>query len=240
MILLVMILMSRGSERRTSCRSTLIPAYLSPRAIVDLVTGPARPRLVVINPASGPGPDARASYGRAVWAAQDAGARVLGYVPTSYGSRPVADVRADIDRYMSWYGVDGIFFDEASPSAAQLPYYDALSRGIHASGERLVVLNPGVVPAGGYFDIADVVVTFEGPYAGYARAVARMPDWVRRQPPERVAHLVYGASREQALSAIKHPGPVGYMYVTSGSLPDPWRTVPSYLHEEERVLGACP
>jgi hypothetical protein len=38
-----------------------------------------------------------------------------------------------------------------------------------------VVLNPGVVPARGYFDLADIVVTFEGPVDGYAGAVRRMP-----------------------------------------------------------------
>jgi hypothetical protein len=66
-----------------------------------------------------------------------------------------------------------------------------------------------------------------------------MPDWVRRQPPGRVAHLVYDASRPQALAAIDNPGEAGYVYVTSGSLPDPWRTLPQYLDEQEEALRAC-
>jgi hypothetical protein len=238
-ILVVMILTSRGADRRPSCRSTLIPAYLSPSAIVGLATGPARPRLVVVNPANGPGPDAHASYGRAVWAAQDAGARVLGYVPTGYGQRPASAVAADIERYVSWYGVDGIFLDEVSPSAVVLPYYATLSQGVRSSDGRMVVLNPGRVPAPGYFDIADVVVTYEGSYADYGAAVKHMPAWVRREPPERVAHLVYGASRDEALTAVRNPGSAGFVYVTSGSLPDPWRTLPSYLREEEETLEAC-
>jgi hypothetical protein len=238
-ILLVVLLLTRTSERRSSCRSALIPAYLSPHAIVDLASGPVRPRLVVINPANGPGQDARASYSRAVWAAQDARARVLGYVPTTYGKRPAADVVADIRRYASWYGVDGIFLDEAAPGAADLPYYDALSRDVRAAGLRLVVLNPGVVPDPAYFDIADVVVTYEGAYADYAAAMDRMPAWVRRQPPDRVAHLVYGASRDEALAVVGNPAGAGYVYATSGSLPDPWQSLPSYLHEEEEAIAAC-
>ena len=50
---------------------------------------------------------------------------MLGYVPTGYGARPLADVLADVRRYLAWYGVDGIFFDEASSDAALLPYYRA-------------------------------------------------------------------------------------------------------------------
>jgi hypothetical protein len=238
-VLLVALLLNRGSERKPSCRSALIPAYLPPHALVDLATGPVRPRVVVINPANGPGQDAHAPYGRAVWAAQDAGARVLGYVPTTYGQRPLRDVEADIDRYDTWYGVDGIFLDEVAHTAAELPYYDALSRHIRASRGRFVVLNPGMVPAPGYFDLADVVVTYEGTYADYAGALERMPAWVARQPAQRMAHLVYGASREQALSAVTNPARVGFVYATSGSLPDPWRALPSYLHEEEEALASC-
>jgi hypothetical protein len=238
-ILLVALLMNRGSDRRPSCRSALIPAYLPPHAIVDLATGPVRPRLVVINPANGPGREADAAYGRAVWAAQDAGARVLGYVPTTYAARPARDIEADVDRYAKWYGVDGIFLDEVSHTAAELPYYEALSRHVRSSRGRFVVINPGVVPDPGYFDVADVVVTYEGTYTDYAAALERMPGWVQRQRPERVAHLVYGASREQALTAVTNPARVGYVYATSGSLPDPWRTIPSYLHEEEEALAAC-
>jgi hypothetical protein len=238
-ILLVTLLTSRGADRRPACRSTLIPAYVPPHAIVELVRASARPRLLVINPADGPGADALPAYRSAVRAAQSAGARVLGYVPTTYGERPVADVVADIDRYTSWYRVDGIFLDEASHDVARLAYYAGLRRHIRAAADRLVVVNPGVVPAPGYFDVADVVVTFEGPYADYGAAMKTMPDWVRGKPPQRVAHLVYGASRRQAIDAVRNPQDAGYVYVTSGSMPDPWRTVPSYLDEEEHVLEAC-
>jgi hypothetical protein len=238
-ILLLLLLTSRGSDRRPSCRSTLIPAYLTPSAIVDAVEGASRPRLIVVNPESGPGANEHPEYRGAVRTAQRGGARVLGYVPTNYGSRPVADVMTDVDRYMSWYGVNGIFLDEASHVPALLPYYATLSRHIRGSGRRLVVLNPGVVPAPGYFHLADVVVTFEGPYDRYAAAVERMQEWVGAQPPSHVAHLVYDASREQALSAVRNLDGAGYLYVTSGSLPDPWRALPAYLHEEEEALEAC-
>ena len=238
-ILIVILLTTRGAERRATCRTTLIPAYVPPHALVELVRASSRPRLVVINPASGPGAEASPAYRAAVRDAQRAGARVLGYVHTTYGERPAADVIADIDRYTSWYGVDGIFLDEASHDTARLAYYDALARHVRAGAHRLVVVNPGVVPAREYFDVADVVVTFEGPYSSYEPAMDAMPDWVGDMPSDRVAHLVYDATRQQAMAAVHHPHKAGYVYATSGSLPDPWRTVPSYLREEEHALEMC-
>ncbi len=239
-ILLVILLTTRAAERRPTCRTTLIPAYVPPHALVELVRASSRPRLLVINPASGPGAGPAAGYREAVHTAQRTGARVLGYVHTTYGMRPAAGVMADIDRYTSWYGVDGIFLDEASTSVDRLGYYAALGRHVRAGGaRRVVVLNPGVVPAREYFDLADVIVTFEGPYAAYGAAMDAMPDWVREEPPRRVAHLVYDASRRQAMAIVSHPEQAGYVYATSGSMPDPWRIVPSYLHEEEHALEAC-
>jgi hypothetical protein len=239
-VVLVLLLTSRGgTDRHPACRNTLIPAYVLPPAIVDAVQGPVRARLIVVNPHNGPGAEEHSQYREAVRAAQRAGARVLGYVPTSYGARPAADVEADVARYASWYGLDDIFLDEASSDAAQLPYYTALARRIRSDAKHVVVLNPGAVPAPGYFDIADVVVTFEGPYSAYASALDRMPEWVRREPAERIAHLVYGASRGQALNAVRASDGAGYLYLTSGSPPDPWRTLPSYLREEEQELAAC-
>jgi hypothetical protein len=237
-VVLVLLLTGRGSDRRAGCRSALIPAYLPPGAVADLVRSSKRPRMVIINPNNGPGLQEHASYRRAVREVRAAGTRVLGYVATGYGTRPLADALVEVDRYRSWYGVDGIFLDEAASGAAELPYYRALARHVREGAGKTVVLNPGVVPARGYFDVADVVVTFEGTPAGYASAVRAMPDWLRDLRPDRVAHLVYGATRVQALAAVRGAA-AGYVYATSGVMPNPWRTLPPYLHEEEEVLASC-
>jgi hypothetical protein len=218
---------SRGADRRVPCASSLLPAYLQPEEIERLARRSTLPELLVINPASGPGQAPRAEYRRAVAAARSGGARVLGYVPTGWASRPRAAVEGDIDRYRSWYGLDAVFLDEAAASESALPYYRALRERA-----RFVVLNPGVIPARGYFDVADVVVTFEGPYAAYG---ARERDPL----PERSAHLVYATSREQALRALEGREP-RYAYFTSGALPHPWGSVPDYLAGELAALGGCP
>lgn len=221
-----------ADETSSECRRPLIPAYLEPEGFAR---GAGSERLMIVNPASGPGAAAQASYRRAVAAAQRAGARVLGYVATGYAARDPAEVRRDIDRYASWYGVDGIFLDEASSRPEDVPYYRALAR--HVRGQ--VVLNPGVVPALEYFDLADVVVTYEGAFADYAAALHRAPAWLADVPRERIAHLIHGASREQALAAVDRNARAGYLYATDGAMPHPWGALPAYLDEEEAALTEC-
>ena len=76
-----------------------------------------------------------------------------------------------------------------------------------------------------------VVVTFEGPLADYRPGAEDVP--------ERAAHLVYGASREQALHVLSAPPSARYVYVTSGTLPHPWGGVPDYFGQELAALGGC-
>jgi hypothetical protein len=77
----------------------------------------------VINPGSGPGPDALpdANYTREIpkLASYD-NVRLLGYVPTTWAKRNMSAVRRDIQTYAEWptnssnskLAVRGIFFDE--------------------------------------------------------------------------------------------------------------------------------
>jgi hypothetical protein len=229
----------RGTGDDPGCRSALIPAYLPPDGIARIAERPVRDRVVVVNPDSGPGAVLRPAYRAAVAAEQRTGTRVLGYVHTGWGARDPAAVRADVVRYRSWYGVDGIFFDETAHDAAQLPYYAALARAARADGLAVVALNPGTVPARQYVDLADIVVTFEGPASTYEDATRSMPGWTREVPRRKIAHLLYDATRAQALDAVTK-GSAGYVYATSASLPDPWSTLPPYLDELEARLAGCP
>jgi hypothetical protein len=231
-VLAVAVLVGHRGHGGRECRALLIPAYVPANAVLELARA-VRPRLIVINPASGPGTAGQDAYRRAVKGAQRAGVSVLGYVSTGYGARSPADVEADIDRYAAWYGTDGVFLDEAPATDDALPHYRALAEHARAAGGRLVVLNPGIVPAPGYFDIADVVVTFEGPYLQYVEAQGQAPAWVRALPPDRIAMLVYGATRAQADAVVSGSDHAGYVYATSGALPHPWGTVPADLAEDD-------
>lgn len=239
-IVAITVLIELG-DRAPVCRVALIPAYVPPAELTALTEDPPGRRVVIVNPASGSGgaPDPR--YQDAVRRLTRSGVSVLGYVPTGYGQRPPIEAKADVDRYRDWYGVTGIFLDEASPHERDLARYRDLAGYARAQTGRPVVLNPGVMPAAGYFDIADVVVTFEGTYVEYRAALDRGMREAAGIDPRKRGVLVYAANRTQALDAIDRTTEVGFMYVTSGTAPNPWRTLPRYFAEaEEAIVTSTP
>ncbi|KAB8237078.1 Spherulation-specific family 4 [Aspergillus alliaceus] len=136
---------------------------------------------VVINPGSGPGPNALpdANYTREIpkLASYD-NVRLLGYVPTTWAKRNISAVRRDIETYAAWptnssnpkLAVRGIFFDE-TPQQYDV---DALSflqdltsfvKGLSGLGpDNFVVHNPGAIPDSRYMSSADSTVVFEAAY----------------------------------------------------------------------------
>lgn len=216
-----------------ACSPTLVPAYAGPQEVRALARRDTPPALLIINPDSGVGAHRQTDYADAVRRARQAGSQVIGYVATAYGRRDAAAVAAEAERYRRWYGVDGVFLDETSHHQSDLPHYRALSDRLRSWAHPLV-LNPGVVPARGYFALADVVVTFEGPFSAYGEALARQPAWVRDRPSASIAHLVYAASLEQARAAAALHPHAGYVYLTPGVLPDPWGSVAGYAPASRR------
>ncbi|WP_051324584.1 spherulation-specific family 4 protein [Candidatus Solirubrobacter pratensis] len=219
------ILLVSGGRADQEHHRALIPAYLPPAGIERLAAHRGNGSVLIVNPASGPGAAPDPAYARAVRAAQSAGWKVIGYVPTGYGARPAADVEADAERYAAWYHVDGIFLDEAAHTREHLAYY----RSLRAHIPGLLAINPGVPPDRGYEAAADVIVTYEGSLAD-ARARLRPPSWL---PADRAAYLVHGAPEREA-RALVEAHRAGYLYVTSGTLPDPWSALPRYLDAELR------
>ena len=155
----------------------LVPLYTYP---ADVDANPAYTKLidlkrahetvpvwVIVNPASGPGEKADANYTTAIDRLTGAGCVVIGYVTTGYGKRAAADVKKDVDRWLTLYPrVKGIFFDEMTyedtDSAAK--HQSALSEYAHAAGCWPTVGNPGADTPTRYFaaNAADVIVVHEG------------------------------------------------------------------------------
>lgn len=155
----------------------LVPLYVYP---AEIHTNPVYNRLidlrrryemvplwVIVNPASGPGQQVDANYTKAIDRLLGAGCVVLGYVTTSYGKRPVADVRKDMDQWLSLYPrTQGIFFDEMiyEDTATAARHQAALRQYAHDIGYWPTVANPGADTPGRYFaaHAADVIVVHEG------------------------------------------------------------------------------
>jgi hypothetical protein len=232
-----------GVRRRHAGPGLVVPAYFHPAVAPEwweALAGTAAGyiRVVVVNVAGGPGEVPDPSFAAAVARLRAAGVRTAGYVDTAYGARRHADVLADLRRFRDWYRVDGVFLDQVSASAGDLPHYRGISAAARACGADPVVLNPGVHPAAGYAELGDLLVTFEGAWPAYRRLT--VPAWARRRPAREFAHLVYGTPSRQLMPALRladerHAGGV---YVTDLAGANPWRGLPSYLPRVTAALRA--
>lgn len=225
-----------------------VPAYVFPgqRALVTLETMSPAPGIVILNPDNGDAPFS------AAWQAQAdklraRGITVLGYVHTDYATRPIGQVEASIGNYFQSAAgpphVSGIFLDNMSNSCSTESYYASLySYILQIDPAAFVAANPGA-PLNICFlrpgsTVADTFVTFEhdaesyiSDYQGNVIAHNGTLSSGAKYPATRFWHLIYGADRSQltriiALASARH---VGYVYVTDGSLPNPWDSVPSYI-----------
>jgi hypothetical protein len=81
-----------------------------------------------MNPRNGPETEANNNYVSAVTELRRSKGKVIGYVYTSYAKRAADVVRQDIDRYFSFYEIDGIFFDVMTndSEAQHVAYYRSL------------------------------------------------------------------------------------------------------------------
>ena len=123
---------------------------------------PSVPLLAVVNPGNGPGRSKDPSYASGIRSLQAAGISVIGYVHTSWASRPLAEVGADVASYLAWYpSLDGIFIDEMQGVAGSEAYYASLAASIRDAGFRLTVGNPGTDIARSYEGIFNVLVVWE-------------------------------------------------------------------------------
>jgi len=238
---LVLVLACCGSDGSVatvhSCLRLGVPAYVGPADLERLGTEPAV-RYLVLNPSNGPDVERDDGLADAVAEVQLAGPRVLGYVHTSYGARPIGEVVAEIDRYRRWYGVDGIFVDEVTDTAVALPYFRLLSEFIRQRSGDVVALNPGVYPDPAYYPLADVLVTFEDSWARY-----RLPHPRVDTSPAEQWHLVLSADEPAMRRAVRlaHDRGATVLDVTDlGRGDETWNRLPAYLDEEAAAVNRLP
>jgi hypothetical protein len=211
----------------------VVPAYFHPGLAPDdwarMATQAAQIRLVVLNPASGPGDQPDPAYTEPLARLREAGVPVVGYADTNYGRRPWRDALADITRYLDWYGVIGVMFDRVTAGLPELRHYALLARRARQAGARVVVFNHGVHPHPAYARHADILGTFEGPWNVYLEQA--VPRWTRSWPADRFYHVVYSVPPEHLENAFLMAGRrrAGCVYVTDLSGGNPYRRLPAVM-----------
>jgi Spherulation-specific family 4 len=225
-------------------QSMAVPAYFYPSAYwTQMDQSSSRLKIAVMNPNSGPGSSLDPNYASAVRAAQAAGLTVVGYVYTNYGNRSLSAVESDVTSYYNWYGVNGIFFDQASTSCTYSSYYAALNSFVKAKGGTArTILNPGTQTSQCYVSDADILLTFEGSDQTYVNSYSA-PSWVTQYSASHFWHIVYATPSSSAMThavSLSKRRNAGYVYVTPDTLPNPYDTLPTglYWSSELSAIGS--
>jgi hypothetical protein len=225
-------------EHPSTAMTLAVPAYQYPplgpmwRELALLPPGAT----VVVNPATGPGRTPDPVYVTAVANVRAAGIAVLGYVDAAYGRRHHRPLEEDVERHRKWYDVGGIFIDQVRGDARQAAELRRITSALHELGEAVAV-NPGqpqIAPA--LYAAADLVVEFEGPLDAYnAESLVFAGDAgdVRRW------HLVYDvpdARRMAEVVELARRRGADALFITDGTLPNPWDHLPPYWRDERRLI----
>lgn len=227
----------------------LVPAYFypvagSPWPRLDAMAAAHPGRVAAIgNPGNGPGPTIDANYSATFASFVDSGGTLLGYVYTSYATRPLAEVLADVDTWLAWYPVDGFFLDEMenTPGLSE-SYYRAIYRHVQkVLPHAPVIANPGTAAPESYLrrhgkPVTSALTLFEGP-AGF---LAWTPEaWVESYPRAHVCALPFGIAESEWPAIVDHAWEqnCGWLYTTDDVLPNPWDTLPPWF--EAFVAGVA-
>lgn len=184
----------------------------------------------VVNVSNGPGSEDDPYYPDAVAALGSV--RLVGYVPVTWGRRPVADVARDIEAWRRLYRVGGVMFDELPTSPGSLARCAEYAAAARAAGMELLVANPGVFPTPGHLEMFDVTCVFEGTVASYRDLVH--PAWAQDVPASRLWHLVYGCGEDELddVAALAAAHGAGHVFATDRVLPNPWGGLPRARRQE--------
>jgi hypothetical protein len=230
-----------------SCLEILIPLYIYPNwydpanyVWDDVATANSQtPIVAIINPNNGPTSPPNSDYIQGLNDLQAGDVKIIGYVRTDYTNTPLATVKADIDIYANEYSswLSGIFFDEASNNAGDIPYYDEIYDYARAiTGFDTVVINPGTGTDEGYFstpatNIGVIFETYGSNWAGHIPA-----SYVQNYDRNRfamLAHEVTSSATMQSHIDLAVSRNFGYVYITDDMLlPNPWDSLPSYWTTE--------
>ncbi|WP_167544549.1 spherulation-specific family 4 protein [Micromonospora chersina] len=164
-----------------------------------------------------------------------------------------AQIDRDIDDWYRVYGaagLQGIFLDRTTalcgPDDGYVDSYRAVVARIRERHPgAYLVMNPGRTTERCYRDLADTLVTFEGPYRDYLDW--RPSGWEGELPAERFWHLVYAAPGPAGLRravALSKGRNVGFVHVTDGShtvdgLGHPWISMPGEDWWRAELLAAA-
>ncbi|KAL3156516.1 hypothetical protein ABBQ38_000814 [Trebouxia sp. C0009 RCD-2024] len=238
-------------RRKVGVPMYLWPGLTTPCGWEQVVKAAAQVDLLILNPDSGPGKQSIETFSMKADICSGAGQRVLGYVSSNYMRRDIKDVLRDIEKYRSWYALEGFFIDEMyCTDLAGLEYYKQIRKAVKSDrskddtthANQLLVFNPGVpqVPEA-YMPVADVFVVFEGSAQAYVSYQASQ--YATKHSMSKFWHIVHSCSTEDlVMQTLRrfHEREAKWLYMTDLTMPNPycslgskevWQRLLSYMSD---------
>jgi hypothetical protein len=213
----------------------ILPIYGNTSSQFSAAEAAARrvPLIAVFNPDDGPGTSKNSSYANWVNRIKTAGGEVTGYLATGYAGNALSDMKSQMDKYATWYGVNGYFLDEMTDASnsANRTYYKSLYDYANGKG-KFIVGNPGTSTNSIYLSYARILITFENPIASGWGSAGASGD------PARFGCIPYSASSLGTIVTQAAGKGYGWVYVTTYSEPDPFGNLPFYWSQEVAAVEA--
>jgi hypothetical protein len=229
-----------ASAQGTSAAGIVVPLYTYPTdsswsSLIKIRQSyPTVPIIAIINPNSGAGGSKDSNYVSGVKQLQAAGIVVLGYVYTSYGSRSVRSIEKEISNYKTWYGINGIFFDEMSSVGSTLRYYTQLSIYVRSIKLGMTMGNPGTTVSSSLVGVFSNLCIYENPGMPSMSQISGYGPLGKG-----FSYIAYGVGSVPSQSTIKGTtGYVSYLYITDLGGSNPYNGLPSYIASEAAILAS--
>jgi Spherulation-specific family 4 len=213
---------------------TIIPLYANPGSEWEKVinakkTHPSVPTLVIVNPNNGPMSCPRQDYVKGITDLKSVGIVTLGYVSTNYTARENKEIITDIDNWKICYpNIDGIFFDEMANIPGKENYYANLTSYAKSKGFVFTMGNPGIEPLTSYVGTVDNLVIYEDVGLPNPSLLERLCEKFNKS---NISIISYGI-KSLNYSTIRYISPhVGYLFITNGTLPNPFTSLPLYFDQ---------
>ena len=201
------------------------------------------PIVAAFNPNSGPGSAKDANF--ATWVAKErsAGVIMLGYTYDNYGTRPLADLKTDADKYKNWYNADGLFIDEFTNKVGYEQHYKDLTAYVKSIGMKMTMGNPGTDVPKSYVGAVDVLNITEGKdympisWLQYCVNCSADQGWHYQYDSLYFSYMRYDITSLDTAFEAESSRWAGLLYITDGNDSDGrWFHLPSYFSTEVATL----
>lgn len=195
----------------------------------NIQTAHSKIPFVIVNANSGPGTSANSDYQAQISRNTNNGTRSIGYVDTSYQTRPMSDVIGDVRKWKELYPeTTGYLLDQVDDATpAQVCYLATAYNYIKVNyPQDLVVNNFGADVSDSVIPYGDIFSTFENTASYYLNSYSIPTSGFMANPENsnRIYHIIHStdASQYAAVHAKTIQANAGWTYITSDGMPNPY------------------